>query len=72
MEDHFARVNTALSRGKASVKVAVVHPIESYWLAFGPNETSIDQDERERQFGHLTEWLCFGLIDFDFLSESLL
>ena len=36
IEDHFARLNTALTRGKPVVRVAVVHPIESYWLAWGP------------------------------------
>lgn len=35
VEDYFARVNTALTRGKAKPCVAVVHPIESYWLYYG-------------------------------------
>ena len=35
IEDHFARVNTALTRGKPLVHVAVIHPIESYWLPLG-------------------------------------
>ena len=35
IENYFARVNTALTRGKALVRVAVVHPIESYWAAYG-------------------------------------
>ena len=36
VEDHFGRVNTALTRGKPLVKVAVVHPVESYWLHWVP------------------------------------
>ena len=32
IEDHFSRLNTALSRGKALNEVAVIHPIESYFL----------------------------------------
>ena len=54
LEDHFARVNTALTRGKPKVKVAVIHPMESFWLHWGPNDKTA------------------GMIDFDFLSESLL
>ena len=40
VEDHFARVNTAMTRGKAEVKVGVIHPIESYWLHFGPEDST--------------------------------
>lgn len=72
VEDYFSRVNYALSRGRAAVRVAVIHPIESYWLQYGPNETSADAIEKEQQFSDLTSWLCHGLIDFDFISESLL
>ena len=38
IEDHFARLNTAMTRGVPAVRVAVVHPIESYWLHWGPSE----------------------------------
>src|SRR5690606_6060831 len=38
IEDHFARVNVAMTRGQPLVRVGVVHPIESYWLAYGPEE----------------------------------
>lgn len=73
IEDHFSRVHTALTRGKPSVKVGVIHPIESYWLHWGPsNQTSDIRSQYEENFGNLTEWLLFGLIDFDFISESLL
>lgn len=73
VEDHFARVNTALMRGKPHVKVAVIHPIESYWLHFGPKEQTFQKRELlEQNFKDITEWLLFGNIDFDYLSESLL
>lgn len=72
VEDHFARVGVALTRGKAITKIAVVHPIESYWLAWGPNGAGNERDERERAFGDLTHWLLHGLLDFDFIAESLL
>ena len=73
VEDHFARVNTAMMRGTPRVRVAVIHPVESYWLHFGPKEqTAQIRDLLEQQFKSITEWLLFGLTDFDFLAESLL
>ena len=73
VEDHFARLNTALTRGRPRVRVGVIHPIESYWLCYGPQEqTAVERAERERAFADLTGWLLFGLVDFDFIAESLL
>ncbi len=72
VEDHFARVGVAMTRGKAVTRIGVIHPIESYWLAFGPNGTGDERGRREQAFGDLTNWLLHGLIDFDFISESLL
>ncbi len=73
IEDHFARVNTAMTRGQPLVRVGVIHPIESFWLCYGSLEqTSVEREDREVQFQNLTEWLLFGLIDFDFIAESLL
>jgi len=73
VENHFARLNTALTRGRARVRIGVIHPIESYWLCYGPLEqTNIEREEREAQFKNLTEWLLFGMLDFDFIAESLL
>ena len=73
IEDHFARLNTALTRGKPSVKVGVIHPIESYWLAFGPNDIVGDRRKQlHDNFENVMNWLLRGFIDFDFISESLL
>jgi hypothetical protein len=73
VEDHFARVNTALTRGKPIVKIGVVHPIESYWLHFGPEEnTNLVRSAIESNFQNVTQWLLRGSIDFDYISESLL
>ncbi len=73
IEDHFARVNTALTRGVPDVKVAVIHPIESYWMAYGPNDTGADNRERlQSDFDNVINWLLFGTIDFDYICESLL
>ena len=73
LEDHFARVNTALTRGRAKVKVAVVHPIESFWLHWGPNDkTAAIREDLDDRFRNLTDWLLEGMVDFDFICESLL
>ncbi|MBR4767254.1 MAG: hypothetical protein IK085_10885, partial [Clostridia bacterium] len=73
IEDHFARVNTALTRGKPIVKVGVIHPVESFWLHWGPNDKSaILRDTLNDRFMDVTNWLLEGSIDFDFISESLL
>lgn len=73
VEDHFARVNAVLTRGRPAVRVGVIHPIESFWLCFGATEqNAAEMREREQAFADLTAWLTFGLIDFDFIAESLL
>jgi hypothetical protein len=73
VEDHFARLNTVLTRGEAAVRVAVVHPIESQWLTAGQDApTQRRRLMRDRLFQNLAEWLVDGLIDFDYVSESLL
>jgi len=72
IEDYFSRINTALMSGKPYVRIGVLHPIESYWLYFGPDEHTRAQRERlEEQFRNVTEWMLFGLLDFDFISEAL-
>ena len=73
VEDHFARVNTAMTRGKPVVRVGVIHPVESYWLHFGPGQqTAGIREQLDSNFQNLTKWLLEGNIDFDFISESLL
>ncbi len=73
IEDHFARVYSALTRGTPDVRVAVIHPIESFWLYTGPHDkTALHRDYLDERFRALTSALCYGGIDFDFISESLL
>ncbi len=73
IEDHFARVNTMMTRGTADIKIGVIHPIESYWLHFGPTDkTSVYRDELDERFLQLTDWMLYGTLDFDFVCESLL
>ncbi|MBR3975772.1 MAG: hypothetical protein IKJ88_07935 [Clostridia bacterium] len=73
VEDHFARVNTAMTRGKPVVKVGVIHPVESFWLHWGPNDKSaVYRESLDENFLSLTSWLLEGSVDFDFICESLL
>ena len=73
VENYFARVNTAMTRGKPIVSVGVVHPVESYWLHWGPNEqTAAVRQEMDDHFVSMAEWLVTGLVDFNYISESLL
>ncbi len=73
VEDHFARLNTALTRGKNAARVAVVHPVESYWVQYGPKEqTGAKREALDHHFSDVTNWLLQGMIDFDFLCESTL
>lgn len=73
VEDHFSRLNTALTRGKTHIKVGVIHPVESYWLHWGPEEqTAAIRQELDNNFKAITEGLLFGLIDYNYISESLL
>ncbi|HHV12448.1 MAG TPA: hypothetical protein GXX75_19420 [Clostridiales bacterium] len=73
IEDHFARVNTALTRGKAIVKVGVIHPIESFWISYGPNDqTQTIRDQLDANYENLMQWLLYGMVDFDLISEALL
>lgn len=73
IEDHFARLNTVLTRGKPVVRVGVIHPIESMWLHMGPNDTSSAAQRRlEDRFSNLLKWFLEGNIDFDLIAESTL
>lgn len=73
IEDHFARLNTVLTRGKPVVSIGVIHPVESYWLHFGPAEsTARKREELDSRFQSFTRWMLLGLYDFDFIAESLL
>lgn len=73
VEDHFARLNAALSSGQPVTDIAVVHPLESFWLDFGPlDKTSRAQKNDDERFLNLTEWLLRGGLDFDFINEATL
>ena len=71
VEDHFARLNTALTRGRPLVKIGVIHPVESFWLHWGPNDkTGVRRRDMDDRFQNLTKWLLTGTLDFDFIDEA--
>lgn len=73
VEDHFARLNTVLTLGKPVVRVGMLHPIESYWLHYGPvASTAAVRERQDSRFQNAIEWLLTGMVDFDFISESQL
>jgi hypothetical protein len=73
VEDHFARLASTLTRGRALCRVGVIHPIESYWLHWGPREnTQAIREEMDLNFKRLCDWLLRGLVDFDYICESTL
>lgn len=73
VEDHFARLNTVLFRGRPLVNVAVLHPIETTMLRLSTKEKSAAfLKQQEKRFRELVECLLYAAIDFDFLNEALL
>lgn len=71
IENHFARLNTALTRGKPIVKIGVIHPIESYWISSGPiSQNTATVNALEDNFDNITSWLISNHLDFDFVCES--
>ena len=73
IEDHFARVNTLMTRGKPLIRIGVIHPVESCWIMFGPDDrTGLARAELDRRFAELTRWLLQDMLDFDFICESTL
>ncbi|MBQ7920983.1 MAG: hypothetical protein IJ325_00175 [Clostridia bacterium] len=72
VEDHFARLNTALTRGKPIVHVGIIHPMESYWLRWGPKEQNDDACKKlDKNFEDINTWLTLHCLDFDYISEKL-
>lgn len=73
VEDYFARVATAMTRGEAIVKIGLLHPVESLWLSWADEEhSSGTKRQLDENFQKMTEWLLFSHLDFDYISESVL
>ncbi|WP_394925384.1 hypothetical protein [uncultured Robinsoniella sp.] len=73
IENHFARLATVLTRGVPVVRIGVIHPVESYWMYWGnQKQTASIRQELEYNFSKVIDWMLYGLLDFDFISEALL
>jgi len=73
IEDHFSRVNTAITRGKPYVKIGVIHPVESRWINMGPADcVSTKVNVLEDNFAKLANWLTLNTLDFDYICEATL
>ncbi len=73
IEDHFARVNTLMTRGTPDIKIAVVHPIESLFMEYGADDVTGETRRRlEKEFADITNWLLLNNLDFDYVSEALI
>jgi hypothetical protein len=81
VEDYFARIHTALSRGSERRDVLVVYPIESMWCEIDPDwvegiktgwEESPRIAEMNRQIIRVRDALLAENIDFDYGDEDIL
>lgn len=73
IEDHFSRVNTAMTRGKPYVKICVIHPVESRWINMGPSDSvGTRVNVLEDNFEKLARWLTLNTLDFDYICEATL
>ena len=73
IENHFARVNTLMTRGKPRIRIGLIHPVESCWIAYGPDDrTGLKRAELDRRFNEITRWLLEDTLDFDYICESTL
>lgn len=73
LEDHFARLNTVLTRGTPEVRVGLIHPVESYWIKGGPNDQNGEARRvLDQNFSAVTKWLLESHHDFNYINESLL
>ncbi len=75
VEDYFSRVNTVITEGRAVCDLAVIHPIETYYMLLRQFETRKDAGgvfELDKKHNQLVSWLLGGHLDFDFADEHLL
>lgn len=73
LEDHYARIAAAMSEGKPLTEIAVLHPIETFWMMNASKAESRPVcNELDERFHTLCSWLLESGLDFDYLSEALL
>lgn len=73
VEDYFSRLNVVLTAGEPVCDLAVIHPVESYYLLYGPNwETDPRLKKMDAAYSELVAGLLGAHLDFDFADEQLM
>jgi len=71
LEDYFARLSLVLSQGGFAADILVLHPVESAWSVYSP-ENSAEVDTLNESFFNLSRFLCELHRDYDYGDESLM
>lgn len=71
-ETHFQHLGAALSQGRESADVLVLHPIRSAYLHFKKKETTPEFDALSRAFDSMVEQLSKDLVSYHFGDETIL
>jgi len=71
VEDHFARLGYALTRGEFVPKLLLLHPIGSGWANYTPLDNS-KINKLNEQFLNVSKWLCEIHYDYDYGDETIL
>jgi len=72
VEDHFARLASALTMGKHVADVLLIHPIESAWAEYNPFHRTEAVDSLNADFSSVSRFLQEFHIDYDYGDESIL
>ncbi len=73
VEDYFARLSVFLTAGEPICDLAVIHPVESYYLLYDARwEIDPAIKKMDKDYYDMVCWLLGGHMDFDFADEHLL
>ena len=72
VEDYFGRLGAVLSAGEEICDLLVIHPIESAWLNFDPQNNCGYRKRLEKHFVDVTDTLLAQKLDFDFGDEEII
>jgi hypothetical protein len=73
VEDYFARLNVLLSEGEPICDLAVIHPVESFYMLFDPDwQINARIKQMNGQYEELVKGLLSRHLDFHFADEHLM
>jgi len=70
VEDHYARINVLMSRGREVRDILVIHPIESMWAVY--NHEPEEKQALQNAFWQLRDKLLAANLDFDYGDEDIM